>query len=52
MLKAIKVRLYLNNEQTNTINSLLGSYRFVYNQCLAYKKFNYETDKKTFLYLI
>ena len=46
MLKAIKIRLYLNNEQTNLINSLLGSYRFVYNQCLAYKKLNYETDKK------
>lgn len=46
MLKAIKVRLYLNNEQTNTINSLFGSYRFVFNQCLAYKKLNYETDKK------
>ena len=46
MLKAIKVRLYLNNEQTNTINSLLGSYRFVYNKCLAYKKLNYEIDKK------
>jgi putative transposase len=46
MLKAIKVRLYLNDEQTNLINSLLGSYRFVYNQCLAYKKLNYETDKK------
>ena len=45
MLKAIKVRLYLNNEQTNTINSLLGSYRFVFNQCLAYKKLRYETDK-------
>ena len=46
MLKAIKVRLYLNNEQTNLINSLLGSYRFVFNQCLDYKKLNYETDKK------
>lgn len=46
MLKAIKVRLYLNNEQANLINSLLGSYRFVYNECLAYKKLNYETDKK------
>lgn len=45
MLKAIKVRLYLNNEQTNIINSLLGSYRFVFNQCLAYKKLRYETDK-------
>ncbi len=46
MLKAIKIRLYLNNEQTNMINRLFGSYRFVYNQCLAYKKLNYETDKK------
>ena len=45
MLKAIKVRLYLNNEQTNLINSLLGSYRFVFNQCLAYKKLRYEADK-------
>jgi putative transposase len=46
MLKAIKVRLYLNNEQRNYINSLLGSYRFVYNQSLAYKKNLYETEKK------
>lgn len=46
MLKAIKVRLYLNTEQTNIINSLLGSYRFVFNQCLTYKKLNYETNKK------
>jgi len=46
MLKAIKIRLYLNNEQTNIINRLLGSYRFVYNQCLTYKKLNYEIDKK------
>jgi len=45
MLKAIKVRLYLNNEQTNLVNSLLGSYRFVYNQCLAYKKLNYDPLK-------
>lgn len=45
MLKSIKIRLYLNNEQTNTINSLLGSYRFVFNQCLAYKKLRYDTDK-------
>jgi len=46
MLKAIKIRLYLNNKQTNIINRLLGSYRFVYNQCLTYKKLNYEIDKK------
>ena len=45
MLKAIKIRLYLNIEQTNNINSLVGSYRFVYNQCLSYKKLRYETDK-------
>lgn len=45
MLKAIKIRLYLNNEQTNLINSLLGSYRFVFNQCLTYKKLRYEADK-------
>ncbi len=36
MLKAIKVKLYLNNEQEQKINSLLGSYRFVFNQCLSY----------------
>jgi putative transposase len=46
MLKAIKIRLYLNNEQANIINRLIGSYRFVYNQCLDYKKLNYENDKK------
>ena len=45
MLKAIKIRLYLNNEQEQKINSILGSYRFVFNQCLAYKKLRYETDK-------
>jgi putative transposase len=45
MLKAIKVRLYLNKNQIDYINSLLGSYRFVYNQCLSYKKLKYETDK-------
>ena len=45
MLKAIKIRLYLNNEQENNINSLLGSYRFVFNQCLSYKKLRYEADK-------
>lgn len=46
MLKGIKIRLYLNNEQQLTINKLLGSYRFIYNQCLSYKITNYETDKK------
>ena len=37
MLKAIKVRLYPNNEQEIYISKLLGSYRFVYNQCLDKK---------------
>ena len=46
MLKGIKIRLYLNNEQEQNINSLLGSYRFVFNQCLSYKKQHYETDKQ------
>lgn len=45
MLKAIKIRLYLNKTQENKLNSLLGSYRFVYNQCLAYKKSRYESEK-------
>jgi len=46
MLKGIKIRLYLNNEQQFIINKLLGSYRFIYNQCLSFKITNYETDKK------
>lgn len=45
MLKSIKVRLYLNNEQFQKINSLLGSSRFVYNQCLSYRISRYESDK-------
>ena len=46
MLKAIKIRLYLNKEQENKINSLLGSYRFIYNQCLNYKIERYKNDKQ------
>lgn len=45
MLKAIKIRLYPNKTQEQMLNSLLGSYRFVYNQCLAYKKQRYDSDK-------
>jgi putative transposase len=44
-MKALKVRLYPNKEQENYINKLLGSYRFVYNQCLALKKDTYIKDK-------
>jgi putative transposase len=46
MLKAIKIRLYPNKNQEIKLNSLLGSYRFVFNQCLAFKKQRYESDKQ------
>lgn len=45
MLKAIKIRLYPNNNQEVYINKLLGSYRFVYNQCLSFKKEKYLQGK-------
>ena len=45
MLRAIKVRLYPNKEQEFYINKLLGSTRFVYNQCLYLKKSKYELEK-------
>ena len=44
MLRAIKIRLYPNKEQEKYISSLLGSYRFVYNQCLALKKEKYTEE--------
>jgi transposase len=45
MLRAIKIRLYPNRTQEEYIAKLLGSYRFVYNQCLALKKEKYLEDK-------
>ena len=45
MLRAIKVRLYPNREQEQTLNKVLGSYRFVYNHMLARKQNVYKTDK-------
>ena len=45
MLKTIKIRLYPNKDQENYINKLLGSYRFVYNQCLDLKKNAYIESK-------
>jgi putative transposase len=47
MLKAIKVRLYPNQDQTIYINKLLGTSRFVYNQCLNYKITEYQSKKKS-----
>src|SRR5574344_1384516 len=45
MLRAIKVRLYPNKTQEQTLNKVLGSYRFVYNHMLALKKDAYNKDK-------
>lgn len=45
MLKAIKIRLYPNETQKVYVDKLLGSYRFVYNNCLALKKDKYIEDK-------
>ena len=45
MLRSIKVRLYPNKDQEVYINKLLGSSRFVYNQCLYLKKSKYDLEK-------
>ena len=45
MLRAIKIRLYPNKTQEQTLNKVLGCYRFVYNQMLAQKQNAYRTDK-------
>jgi len=47
MLKAIKVRLYPSDNQINYINKLLGTSRFIYNQCLNYKITEYQSNKKS-----
>jgi putative transposase len=45
MLKAIKVRLYLNKDQVDYTNKLLGTSRFVYNNLLAFKIEEYNINK-------
>ena len=45
MLRAIKVRLYPNKTQEQTLNKVIGSYRFVYNHLLAHKQEAYKADK-------
>ena len=45
MLRAIKVRLYPNKEQEQTLNKTLGCYRFIYNHMLALKQEAYKRDK-------
>src|SRR5574344_1443445 len=45
ILRAVKIRLYPNKGQEQTLNRVLGCYRFVYNQMLARKQEAYNTDK-------
>ena len=45
MLRAIKIRLYPNKTHEQTLNKVLGSYRFIYNHMLARKQEAYNTDK-------
>ena len=45
VLRAIKIRLYPNKMQEQTLNKVLGCYRFVYNQMLALKQEAYNNDK-------
>ena len=45
MLRAIKIRLYPNKTQEQTLQKALGCYRFVYNHMLARKQEAYNTDK-------
>ena len=45
ILRAIKIRLYPNTTQEQTLNKVLGCYRFVYNQMLALKQNAYNKDK-------
>lgn len=47
MLKAIKIQLYLNSDQMIYSNKLLGSCRFIYNNLLAYKIYEYNTNEKS-----
>ena len=47
MLRAIKVRLYPNKRQEQTLNKVLGCYRFVYNHMLALKQKEYNENKKS-----
>jgi putative transposase len=47
VLKAIKIRLYPTDNQQLYINKLIGSSRYVYNQCLNYKIIEYSLWNNT-----
>ena len=44
MLKAIKIRIYPTVEQVDFIDKQLGCCRFVYNNCLAFRKDSYQNE--------
>lgn len=44
MIRAVKVRLYPNVQQTREFNKLLGCYRFVYNHMLSLKNSTYKEN--------
>lgn len=44
MLRAIKIRIYPNKQQSKEFNKLLGCYRFVYNKTLAFKNNTYKDN--------
>ena len=46
MKKAIRIRIYPDEEQTAYINRLLGCCRFLYNKCLEFRMESYETEGK------
>jgi transposase len=47
MLRAVKIKIYLDNNQIDYVNNLLGTCRFVYNNLLNYKIAQYNTNKHT-----
>lgn len=47
MLKAIKIRLYLNDDQIDYMNNLFGTSRFIYNKLLANKIEQYNKHNKS-----
>lgn len=47
MLKAIKIQLYLNDDQIDYMNNLFGTSRFIYNKLLANKIEQYNKHNKS-----
>lgn len=41
MLQAIKIKLYPTDEQKHYMNIMIGTTRFIYNKCLAFKSLEY-----------